>query len=66
VFQIEKSGIEVRETSKLGGTKFISLFRVAEFTSFNCGLVTTQHISIGGFSKLEKLARKLPLKFEKL
>ncbi len=46
VFQIAKSATKVWETSKLGGPRFISLFRVGVFTWFNCGLVTTQHISI--------------------
>jgi hypothetical protein len=36
----------VWETSKLGGTGLIWLFRIGAFTRFNCGLVTTQGIYI--------------------
>ncbi len=44
--QIGKSTNGVQETSKLGGTKFIPLFQVGVFTSFNYGLVTTPKIYI--------------------
>jgi hypothetical protein len=37
--KIGESANVVRETSKLGGTRFIWLFRVGMFTSFKCGLV---------------------------
>jgi hypothetical protein len=54
--QIEKSASGVRETSKLGGTGLILLFRIGVFTLFNCELVTTQHISIGGVPQIGKSA----------
>jgi len=44
--QIGEFANGVRETSKLGGTKLISLFPIEVFTLFNCALVTTQDISI--------------------
>jgi hypothetical protein len=44
--QIGEFANGVRETSKLAGIGFIRLFRIGVFTSFNCGLVTTQDISI--------------------
>jgi len=44
--QFDESTNGVRETSKLGGTRLIWLFPIGVFTLFNCGLVTTQDISI--------------------
>jgi hypothetical protein len=48
VSQIGEFANGVRKTSKLGGIELISLFQVAMFTLFNCGLVTTQEILIMG------------------
>jgi hypothetical protein len=44
--QIGESANGDWETSKLGGTRLVFLFQIGVFTSFNCGLVTTQDISI--------------------
>jgi hypothetical protein len=44
--QIGEFASGVGETSKLGELGFISMFRVAMFTSFNCGLVKATNISI--------------------
>jgi hypothetical protein len=44
--QIGESANGVQETSKRGGTRLIFLFQIGVFTSFNCGFVTTQDISI--------------------
>jgi hypothetical protein len=44
--QIGEIASGIWETSKLGGTRLISLFPIGVFTLFNCGLVTTQDISI--------------------
>jgi len=35
------------------------LFRIGVFTLFNCGLVTTQDISIGGVSQIGKFASEV-------
>ncbi len=52
VCQIKESINGVRETSKLGGTGFISLFPIGAFTLFNCGPVTIQDISIVGVRQI--------------
>jgi hypothetical protein len=54
--QIGKFASGIRETSKLGGIGFIWLFRVGVFTGFNCGLVTTQDISIVRMPQIGKFA----------
>jgi len=54
--QIGKYASGVWETSKLGGTSLSRLFRVKVFTLFNCGLVTTQNISITGVPQIEEFA----------
>jgi hypothetical protein len=54
VSQIGKSNSGVRKTSKLGGTGFIRLLQVGLFTLFNCGLVTTQDISIATVLQIGK------------
>jgi len=54
--EIGESTNEVRETSKLGGTGLIFLFQVGVFTCFNCGLVTTQDISIAILPKIGEFA----------
>jgi hypothetical protein len=54
--QIGKSAHGVRETSKFGGTRLISLFLVGVFTWFNCGLVTTQNFSIMAMPQIWKCA----------
>jgi len=46
----------VRKTSKLGATEFILLFPVGVFTLFNCGLVTTQDISIVAMREIGEIA----------
>jgi hypothetical protein len=46
VRQVGEFASGVRETSKLGGIGLIPLFPIGVFTGFNCGLVTTQDISI--------------------
>jgi hypothetical protein len=46
----------VRESSKLGGIGVIKMFRVGVFTSFNCGLGTTQNISIVGVPQIGEFA----------
>jgi len=46
--QIGEFASGVRETSKLGGTRLISLLPIEVFTLFNCALVTIQDISIIG------------------
>jgi hypothetical protein len=52
--QIGEFANGVWKTSKHGGTRFISLFSIGVFTSFNCGLVTTQDISIVRVPQIEK------------
>jgi hypothetical protein len=59
VSQIGEFANGVRETSKLGGTELISLFQVAVFTLFNCGLVTTQEISIMGVLQIGESASEI-------
>jgi hypothetical protein len=59
VLQIGESAIKVGETSKIGGTRLISLFRVGVFTLFNCGLVTTQYISIWGVFQIGESANEV-------
>jgi hypothetical protein len=54
--QIEKFASGVRDTSKLGGTGFIRMFRVGVFTRFNCGLGTTQNISIEEVQEIGEFA----------
>jgi hypothetical protein len=44
--QIGESTNGICQTSKLGGTRLILLFRVGVFHLFNCALITTQDISI--------------------
>jgi hypothetical protein len=46
VQQIGEFANGVWETSKLGAIRLIFLFQIGVFTSFNCGLVTTQNILI--------------------
>jgi hypothetical protein len=52
--EIGKSTSGVQETSKLGETQLILLFPVGVFTLFNCGLVTTQDISINVVPEIGK------------
>jgi hypothetical protein len=54
--QIGEFANGVWETSKLGGIGFIGLLPIEVFTSFNCGLVTTQDISIARASQIGKIA----------
>jgi hypothetical protein len=54
--QIGEFANGVRETSKLAGTGLIWLFRIAVFTLFNCGLVTTQDLYIVGVQEIGKFA----------
>jgi hypothetical protein len=44
--QIGESTNGIQETLKFNGTSVILLFHLGVFTSFSCGLVTTQDISI--------------------
>jgi hypothetical protein len=56
---VQESGefaIGVQETSKLGETGLIRLFRIGVFTLFHCGLVTTQDISITKVPKIGEFA----------
>jgi hypothetical protein len=54
--QIGEFANGVRETSKLGEIGLIFLFQIGVFTSFNCGLVTTQNISIIWVPQIGKCA----------
>jgi hypothetical protein len=54
VQEIRESTNGVRETSKLGGTRLILLFPIAVFTLFNCGVVTSQDISIVGVPQIRE------------
>ncbi len=54
--KIRKFASGVRETSKLGGTGLILMFRIGVFTLFNCGLVTTQDIYIVGVQESGEFA----------
>jgi hypothetical protein len=56
VEQIGEFASTIGETSKLGGAGFILLFRVAMFTSFNCGLVKATNISIMGVPQIGEFA----------
>jgi hypothetical protein len=56
VRQIGESANGNWETSKLGGTRFIFLFQIGVFTSFNCGFVTTQDILIIWVPQIGKCA----------
>jgi len=56
VLEIGEFASGVRETSKLGGTRLISMFRVGVFTLFNCGLDTTQNILIALLPEIEEFA----------
>jgi hypothetical protein len=49
----------VWETSKLGGIGFIGLFPIGVFTYFNCGLVTTQDISIIRVPQIEESTNRV-------
>jgi hypothetical protein len=46
----------VRETSKLGETKLIWLFRIGVFTLFNCGVVKPANIEIEGVPQIGEFA----------
>jgi hypothetical protein len=59
VSQIGEFANGVHETSKLGGTELISLFQVAVFTRFNCGLVKTQEILIMGVLQIGESANEV-------
>jgi hypothetical protein len=54
VRQIDESTDEVRETSKLDGTGLIRMFPIGVFAWFNCGLVTTQDISIREVQQIDE------------
>jgi hypothetical protein len=54
--QIGEFASRVGETSKLGGAGFISLFGVAMFTRFNCGLVKVANISVMGVPQIGEFA----------
>jgi hypothetical protein len=57
--QIGEFASRVGETSKLGGFGFISMFQVAMFTSFNCGLVKVANISIIGVPQIGEFASRV-------
>jgi hypothetical protein len=54
--QIGEFANGVRESSKLGETRLIWLFRIGVFTLFNCGLVTTQNTYIVRVQEIGKFA----------
>jgi hypothetical protein len=54
--QIGEFANGVWETSKLGETRLIWLFRIGVFTSFNCGLVKPANIKTKGVPQIGEFA----------